>query len=62
MVTDPRENLLADYIAMLVLLLMAAGTVFVFSASANVGQELDLRRFYDFQALRSHVLTIAGLV
>ena len=52
MVTDPRENLLADYIAMLVLLLMAAGTVFVFSASANVGQELDLRRFYDFQALR----------
>lgn len=47
-----KNNSLADYIAMLVVLLMVIGTVFVFSASANVSQELDLRRFYDFQALR----------
>jgi cell division protein FtsW len=32
--------------------MMAIGTVFVFSASANVGQELDLRRCYDFPSLR----------
>ena len=37
---------------MVVVLLMAIGTVFVFSASANISQELNLQRFYDFQALR----------
>ncbi len=37
---------------MLVILLMAVGTVFVFSAGANIGQELSLRRFYDFSTLR----------
>jgi len=47
-----RDNSVADYIAIVVILLMAIGTVFVFSAGANVGQELDLQRFYDFQALR----------
>ena len=31
---------------------MAVGTVFVFSASANISQKLDLHRFYDFPALR----------
>jgi cell division protein FtsW len=31
---------------------MALGTVFVFSASANVSQDIDLQRFYDFPALR----------
>jgi len=31
---------------------MAVGTVFIFSAAANVSQELDLQRFYDFPALR----------
>jgi len=31
---------------------MAVGTIFVFSASANIGQELDLQRFYDFPSLR----------
>jgi cell division protein FtsW len=51
-VTTTKDNPVADYIAMVVVLLMALGTVFVFSASANIKQELDLRRFYDFQALR----------
>ncbi len=37
---------------MVVVLLMAIGTVFVFSASANISQAFDLQRFYDFQALR----------
>ncbi len=37
---------------MVVIVLMAVGTVFVFSASANVGQDIDLQRFYDYQGLR----------
>jgi len=48
----PENNSLADRIAMVVIILMAVGTVFVFSASANIGRELDLQRFYDFPALR----------
>jgi cell division protein FtsW len=52
MVSDTKGSRLAEKIAAVVLLLMAVGTVFVFSASANIGQELDLRRFYDFPASR----------
>ncbi len=52
MVTILKNKSPADYIAMIVVLLMAFGTVFVFSASANVGQELDLHRFYDLPSLR----------
>ncbi len=52
MVTTIKDNSVANYIAMVVVLLMAVGTVFVFSASANISQAFDLQRFYDFQALR----------
>ena len=52
MLITTRDNLAADYIAMVAVLLMAIGTVFVFSASANIGQELDLHRLYDTQAGR----------
>ena len=52
MLTTTRDNLVADYIAVVAVLLMAIGTVFVFSASANIGQELDLQRFYNFPAFR----------
>ncbi|MHC4641864.1 MAG: FtsW/RodA/SpoVE family cell cycle protein [Planctomycetota bacterium] len=52
MLTTTRNNLATDYIAMVAVLLMAIGTVFVFSASANIGQGLDLHRFYDSQAGR----------
>jgi len=51
-VTTIKDNSVANYIAMVVVLLMAIGTVFVFSASANISQAFDLQRFYDFQALR----------
>jgi len=47
-----NKNPLDDYIAKVVVILMALGTVFVFSASANISQELNLRSFYDFLALR----------
>jgi len=50
--TMTRNNSLADYIAVVVILLMAIGTVFVFSAGANISQELDLQKFYDFPVLR----------
>jgi len=52
MLTTPKDISLADYIAMVVILLMAIGTVFVFSASANISQDLNLQRFYDSPALR----------
>jgi cell division protein FtsW len=52
MITATRNNPTADCIAMVIVLLMAIGTVFVFSASANVGQEFELRRFYEYTGLR----------
>jgi cell division protein FtsW len=56
MVTVIQKSSTADYIAMVVVFLMAIGTIFVFSASANISQELDLQRFYDFPALRQIML------
>ncbi len=52
MLTIKNDQPLDDYIAKVVIILMAIGTVFVFSASANISQELNLRRLYDFLALR----------
>jgi cell division protein FtsW len=52
MIAATSDNPVADFIAMVVVILMAIGTVFVFSASANVGQEFDLQRFYDYPGLR----------
>ena len=52
MVTLTNDNRIADNIAIVTVILMAVGTVFVFSASANIVQELDLQRFYDFPSLR----------
>ncbi|MHC4325878.1 MAG: FtsW/RodA/SpoVE family cell cycle protein [Planctomycetota bacterium] len=47
-----RNNPVSDCVAMIVVVLMAIGTVFVFSASANIGQEIDLQRFYEYASLR----------
>ena len=52
MITATRNNPAADCIAMVIVLLMAIGAVFVFSASANVGQEFELQRFYEYTGLR----------
>ena len=52
MILTVRNNPVANGIAMVVVLLMAVGTVFVFSASANIGQEIDLMRFYEYTSLR----------
>lgn len=45
----------SDSIAIVVVLLMAIGTVFVFSAGANVSQGLDFEHFYDYPGLRQIV-------
>ena len=47
-----RNNPVSDSVAIIAVLLMAIGTVFVFSASANIGQEIDLQRFYEYASLR----------
>src|SRR4030042_5231123 len=52
MILTMRNNPVSDSIAMVVVLLMAVGTVFVFSASANIGQGIDLQRFYEYASLR----------
>jgi cell division protein FtsW len=52
MIHTVRNNPVAESIAMIVVLLMAIGTVFVFSAGTNIGLELDFKRFYDFTSLR----------
>ena len=50
--TQESGGRLADYIAMVVIFLMGLGAVMVFSASANLNYDFDLRRFYDFPGLR----------
>jgi cell division protein FtsW len=47
-----KDSLVASYIVMVVVSLMAIGAAFVFSASANIGQELDLQKFYNYACLR----------
>jgi cell division protein FtsW len=47
-----RNNPVSDSVAMVVVLLMAIGTVFVFSASASIGQEIDLQKFYEYASMR----------
>jgi cell division protein FtsW len=50
--TATADNPLARNIAMVVILLMALGVLFVFSADVNIGKGLNLRQFYGFPALR----------
>ena len=52
MIAAARNNPVADSIAMVVVLLMAVGTVFVFSAGVNIAQEIDFQKFYSYPGLR----------
>lgn len=52
LVMDESHRRLADYITMVVVFLMGTGAVMVFSAGANLSHDFELRRFYDFPALR----------
>jgi len=45
----------ANGIGAVVMVLMAIGTVFVFSASTSLGQQLDLDRFFEYRGLRQMV-------
>lgn len=62
MVAENTRSSLDNAIAMVVVLLMAIGTVFVFSASANIGQKLELEQFYDFQAFRQILFFLLALI
>jgi len=50
--TNAKYNQVANCTAAVVVLLMAIGAVFVFSASVSVAAELDLHKFYDYPGLR----------
>ena len=47
-----QDSSLSYYIAVVIIILMAIGTVFVFSAAANVGFDIELQHFYNLPALR----------
>ena len=49
---DERSMLVSDSIAFIVVLLMAIGTTFVFSASARIDQGIDFQKFYDYPGMR----------
>ena len=55
MVNTIQGSSLANRIAMVIVLLMTTGTVFVFSAGVNVGREIDLQRLYELPGLRQLV-------
>ncbi len=50
--TPYNDNAVARYLGMVVVVLMAVGTVFVFSASATLNSELNFERFYDLASIR----------
>ena len=52
MLTKIQTSQLADSIAMVIILLMALGTVFIFSADVNLSQKHDLQQFYNLPSLR----------
>ncbi|MFC1739658.1 FtsW/RodA/SpoVE family cell cycle protein [Planctomycetota bacterium] len=51
-VTEKERNSLGSDIALVVIFLMAIGTVFVFSAGANLSQMFNLQKFYEDPRLR----------
>jgi cell division protein FtsW len=62
-VVEPAEaNLISVQIAMVVLMLMAIGAVFVFSASANVTQDIELHRFYEYTSLRQSLFFVLAVI
>jgi cell division protein FtsW len=50
--TNAKYNQVANFTAGVVVLLMAVGAVFVFSAGADLGSELSLHKFYNYAGLR----------
>ena len=50
--TSIKNNTVTDSLGIVVMVLMAIGTVFVFSAGANLSQNLSLKHFYEFTVFR----------
>jgi cell division protein FtsW len=57
-----KVNPISVQIAMVVLMLMAIGVVFVFSASADVTQDIELHRFYGYTSLRQSLFFILAVL
>jgi cell division protein FtsW len=58
-----KESPVAEFIAMIVVVLMAIGAVFVFSAGTNISKGFDIGKFYDYSSLRQIIFfPIACLV
>ncbi len=59
----PQESSrVGEWLAMVVIVLMAIGTAFVFSASADVSHELSLQHFYTSPALRQVLFFPIGIL
>jgi cell division protein FtsW len=56
------KNSLPDTISIVVVLLIGFGTVFVFSAAANLSQTIDLQRFYEDLRLRQMIFFPLALI
>jgi len=52
MLLTMKNNPVSNGVTMVIVLLMAIGTVFVFSASASIGQDIDLTKFYKYASLK----------
>ena len=61
MIAIEKDNLLGRWIAIVVIILMAIGTIFVFSASADITKDFSLQRFYTSPALRQLVYFPLGI-
>jgi cell division protein FtsW len=55
MTASSWDTPLPSRIAAVVMVLMAAGTIFVFSASTSLGQHLDLDHFFEYQGVRQMI-------
>lgn len=62
MVIATRDNPVADYIAMVTIVLMAVGAVFVFSAGVSVSREFSLQRFYELPYLRQILFFLLAVI
>ena len=62
MIENTYDKTISSQIAIVVLLLMAAGSVFVFSASANVTNQIDLSKFYQYASLRQLIFFALAVI
>lgn len=57
-----KQNSISNKIVIVILFLMALGAVFVFSASANVKSQFELKDFYKYTAIRQLIFFPAAII